>query len=154
MIAGDPDIFCVCWDEVPAWSTPSIKNGLLSMIVLGGLVGSNFYRAALGPELVRMRGIIFDLSNATVIFNSSSSKIDLYQEFKRQLESEGKDNSRFCLISPWALVDAGRYIFHAFNDDGTERILFAEHGTEVQQIVVAQGTVKLVFQLAVDTFSA
>ncbi|MDM0040809.1 Imm42 family immunity protein [Variovorax sp. J22G21] len=100
MIAGDPNTFALCWNEVPSWSTASLQNGLLLVLMGGEMVGGQFYRATLGPELLRMRGVVEKIANADVILSASVCKIEVFRGFSREYCEGGEDAKSFHLISP------------------------------------------------------
>lgn len=154
MIFGDPDGFAVYWEELAEWSTNTFKNGLIGVVCGGEVVGGRILRATLGPEVLRLKQTLLLLQRQTDTVPSSWDASAIYAHAIEQLSRIDHWEMRdVTLLSPWALVDAGQFVFFVINDNQTERVVFFARNGGGEDVIVAKGSVASAIQGLIDQLS-
>jgi len=153
VIYGDPDAFAILWDEVEGWSTQTFRNGLIGLMCGGSLIGNRLFKATLGPELLRLSHVANSTAHLSPAAASTWDAAAVYALALQQHHEETDEFKGSLLLSPWALDDAGFFVFLAVDDNGLERLVFPGGGGTPEDMVVAPGSVGNVVRSMVERLS-
>lgn len=150
MLFGNPSVFAIIFEIVPEWSTSKHKNGLIGILAADRLIGNRLYKSSLGPELMRMRSVEHILENAPLISAFALTPKTIYQHL-HDLSFGDKVTSPTCLISPWALTDAGDYLFVFKGVNSLDGIIYKDISTdEIIKLNVSVNIIAEVFSAALS----